>query len=65
VADSQEANDDRAGLDLLIRGFQVSRMLRLVADLRVADLVPLDEQVGIDAPGERVWCPVPAADPYA
>jgi hypothetical protein len=49
VADSQDANDDRAGLDLLIRGFQVSRMLRLVADLRVADLVPLDEQVGIDA----------------
>jgi hypothetical protein len=49
VADSQDANDDRAGLDLLIRGFQVSRMLRLVADLSVADLVPVDEQVGIDA----------------
>jgi hypothetical protein len=29
--------DDLAGLDLLIRGFQVSRLLRLVADLDLAD----------------------------
>jgi SAM-dependent methyltransferase len=29
-------------LDLLIRGFQVSRVLRLVADLEVADRVPLE-----------------------
>lgn len=32
--------DDRAALDLLIRGFQVSRMLRLVADIGLADRVP-------------------------
>jgi hypothetical protein len=31
---------DRAALDLLIRGFQISRMLRLVADLGVADKIP-------------------------
>jgi hypothetical protein len=31
---------DRAALDLLIRGFQISRMLRLIADLGVADKIP-------------------------
>lgn len=33
---------DREALDLLIRGFQVSRMLRLVADLGLADKLPKD-----------------------
>src|SRR5260370_12747767 len=33
---------DREALDLLIRGFQVSRMLRLVADLGLADRIPED-----------------------
>lgn len=33
---------DVEALDLLIRGFQVSRMLRLVADLTVADKLPDD-----------------------
>lgn len=33
---------DREALDVLIRGFQVSRMLRLVADLGLADKVPKD-----------------------
>lgn len=33
---------DFEALDLLIRGFQVSRMLRLVADLAVADKLPDD-----------------------
>ncbi len=33
---------DREALDLLIRGFQISRMLRLVADLGLADKVPED-----------------------
>ena len=33
---------DREELDLLLRGFQVSRMLRLVADLGVADKIPTD-----------------------
>jgi hypothetical protein len=32
--------EHRKALDLLIRGFQVSRILRLVADLEVADKVP-------------------------
>ena len=31
------SDQDRVDLDLLLRGFQVSRMLRLVADLGVAD----------------------------
>lgn len=35
-------DDDREALDLLLRGFQVSRMLRLVADLRLADKLPKD-----------------------
>lgn len=35
-------DDDRKALDLLIRGFQVSRMLRLVADLGLADKLPKD-----------------------
>ena len=34
------AEQDRTDLDLLLRGFQISRMLRLVADLGVADKVP-------------------------
>ncbi|MDE2094253.1 MAG: hypothetical protein KGI87_10410 [Burkholderiales bacterium] len=35
-------DDDRGALDLLIRGFQVSRMLRLVADLGLADRIAKD-----------------------
>jgi hypothetical protein len=38
---TEDRNDgDRVALDLLIRGFQVSRMLRLVADLGIADKIP-------------------------
>lgn len=36
------SKSDRVALDLLIRGFQVSRMLRLVADLGLADKTPRD-----------------------
>ena len=36
------ADADREALDLLIRGFQVSRMLRLVADNGLADKIPRD-----------------------
>jgi hypothetical protein len=39
MPESQEPDDERAALDLLLRGFQVSRMLRLVADLGVADRI--------------------------
>jgi len=37
-----ETDTDREALDLLIRGFQISRMLRLVADLGLADRIPRD-----------------------
>ena len=33
------SSDDRLALDLLIRGFQVSRTIRLVADLGLADRI--------------------------
>ena len=46
---SHDANDERAALDLLVRGFQVSRMLRLVADLGVADRIEPDARVAIGA----------------
>lgn len=38
---------DREELDLLLRGFQVSRMLRLIADIGVADKIPTDGQVAV------------------
>ena len=38
-------DEDSATLDLLIRGFQVSRMIRLVADLEIADKIPKDSHV--------------------
>ena len=38
---------DREELDLLLRGFQVSRMLRLVADLGIADRVPPDGPISV------------------
>jgi hypothetical protein len=38
---------DREELDLLLRGFQVSRMLRLIADIGVADKIPTDGQVRV------------------
>jgi hypothetical protein len=34
-----EHADDRLAVDLLIRGFQVSRTIRLVADLAIADRI--------------------------
>lgn len=34
------SDGDQVALDMLIRGFQVSRMLRLVADLGIADKIP-------------------------
>lgn len=39
MSDVVETAKDREALDLLIRGFQVSRMIRLVADLGVADKI--------------------------
>jgi len=42
MSESISGEQDRLELDLLIRGFQVSRMLRLVADLGIADKIPPD-----------------------
>ena len=49
MSEPRDANDERAALDLLVRGFQVSRMLRLVADLGIADRVASDGHVAVDA----------------
>jgi hypothetical protein len=51
---------DREDLDLLLRGFQVSRMLRLVADLGVADKIPANGQVTVtDLAGACAVLPQP------
>jgi len=42
-----QADRDRHELDLLLRGFQVSRILRLVADLGVADKIPAEGSLSI------------------
>jgi hypothetical protein len=42
-------DDERAALDLLLRGFQISRMLRLVAELGIADRIAPDGQIAIEA----------------
>lgn len=43
------ADDEHAALDCLIRGFQVSRMIRLAADLRIADRIAPSRCVAVDA----------------
>ena len=48
MSNPQEDGDARAALDLLLRGFQVSRMLRLVADLGIADRIPPDGDRTLD-----------------
>jgi hypothetical protein len=44
----KDSKADRNELDLLLRGFQVSRILRLVADFGVADIVPTDGSISIE-----------------
>jgi O-methyltransferase domain len=44
-----EADSDRTALDLMLRGFQLSRMLRLAADLGIADRILPDGHVSVDA----------------
>jgi hypothetical protein len=34
-----EADYDRTALDLMLKGFQISRILRLAADLGIADRI--------------------------
>ena len=48
MAELGMADPERAALDLLLRGFQVSRMLRLVADLGVADRIAPDGGTTLD-----------------
>ena len=47
MAQSEGVDGARAELDLLLRGFQVSRMLRLVADLGIADRINLDGRLSL------------------
>ena len=42
-----EVEQERGALDLLMRGFQVSRMLRFVADLGVADRIAPDSRMAL------------------
>jgi hypothetical protein len=39
--------DDRKDLDFLLRAFQISRVCRAVADLRVADKVPIEGSLSL------------------
>ncbi len=47
MSETQAENPDRAALELLVRGFQVSRMLRLVADLGLADRIASEARVAV------------------
>ena len=47
MTDLSKIDEDGAALDLLIRGFQVSRMIRLVADLEIADKISQDGHVDV------------------
>src|SRR3954449_10642492 len=47
MTDILPAARDRTELELLLRGFMVSRMLRLVADLGLADRIPPDGEVAV------------------
>ena len=42
MRETTSSDQDYEQLDLLLRGFQVSRLLRLVADLQIADEIALD-----------------------
>jgi hypothetical protein len=47
--DFDGVDENHVALELLIRGFQVSRMIRAVADLGVADQIPIDASRNIDS----------------
>lgn len=55
MPEAVENTPDREALDLLIRGFQVSRMIRLVADLGVADKI---SDAGLDVQALATACAV-------
>jgi hypothetical protein len=56
MTDRTNVDQDREALDLLIRGFQVSRMIRLVADLGIADKI--DEHESRDVQELATACSV-------
>jgi len=45
MQETMSSDQDYEQLDLLLRGFQVSRMLRLVADLQIADKIAPDRDI--------------------
>ena len=47
MSDPYATDTDRAALDLLVRGFQVSRILRLVADLGLADRIAPEGRIAL------------------
>jgi hypothetical protein len=49
MTDTGDLDGERIALDLMLRGFMVSRMLRLVAELAVADHVAADAPAPIEA----------------
>jgi O-methyltransferase domain len=47
MANTNDPKSDRAELDILLRGFQISRMLCLVADLGLADRIAPDKEMPV------------------
>jgi hypothetical protein len=47
MTNGHDSGSDRADLDILVHGFQISRMLRLAADLGLADRIALDMEVPV------------------
>lgn len=45
MPEGRHVDSERTTLDLLLRGFQISRMLRLVADLGIADRIASDARM--------------------
>jgi SAM-dependent methyltransferase len=45
MAIPEDADTERTTLDLLIRGFQVSQMIRVIADLGIADRIPSEGEI--------------------
>src|SRR4051812_19347275 len=47
MTDTDLTARDRRELELLLRGFMISRMLRLIADLGLANRIALDDEVSV------------------
>jgi hypothetical protein len=64
MQETPSSNEDYEQVDLLLRGFQLSRMLRLVADLEIADKIASDGGMPLD-PLPPDASPAAQADAYA